>query len=375
VSQSDDLEPQYQDETDVGETSLDRRDFILKVGAALAATATLSASPDALAAAPKKPGKGYVLRVHHSGASTDITTTNDEVVKTLVAEALKRFTGAATAGEAMKQFVKPTDIVGVKINTLGSPFSSVNPATAFAVAEAVHAAGVPKDKVIIYDQYGSRMTTGGFRPLPRGVKPKPGAFPVHNHKTMGYETDDTLTEGRTRRDDPANVKLAKIARHLTAVINVCCPKDHDLTGVTGALKNVAYGNIETVPSFHCSREKCKEGCYHDGKCNIPRVYSHEQLGGKVRLVICDAVRVLYHGGPQDKRWRVAMNEIAISTDPVAVDRCILEWVETIRKEKGMASVWKDRDGTRRPHFIEGAGKMGLGEADLAKITQERVSLG
>ncbi len=274
----------------------------------------------------------------------------------------------------MARFVKPGDVVGVKINTLGSPHSSVHPATAFAVAEAVHAAGVPKENVIIYDQYGSRMKTGGFRALGPGMKGKPGNFPVHYHKTLGYEDDATPVDGRNRRGDLSEARLAKIARKVTAVINVCVPKDHDLTGVTGALKNVAYGNIETVPHFHCSREKCKTACFHDGICNVARVYNHEQLGGKVRLVICDALRVLYHGGPQDKRFREAKNEIAVSTDPVAMDRVILDWIETIREAKGLKSVFVDRDGTRAPKFIEGAARLGLGEADLAKIVQKRIEL-
>lgn len=320
-------------------------------------------------------GRGQVLRVHHSGATTDIIKTNDDVVKTMVDKALLEFTGEATIAAAMGHFVQKTDLVGIKINTLGSPYSSVNPATAFAIADAVHAAGVPKTKIIIYDQYQSRMKTGGFRVLGPGGKARSGQYPVHYHKTLGYEEEETPVEGRDRRDRETKARFAKIARQVTAVINVCVPKDHDLTGVTGALKNVAYGNVETVPHFHCSREKCKPVCFHDGKCNIPRVYSHPDLGGKVKLIICDALRVLYNGGPQDKRFRVAHNEIAITTDPVAMDRVILEWVEDIRKEKGMDSVWESRGGTRAPRFIEGAVKMGLGEGDLAKITQKRISIG
>lgn len=349
--------------------STTRRDFLAQATATVAAAAVLGAPREAKA---DLPGKGYVLRVHHPGATTEIIKTNEDVVRAMVARALTEFTGESTPGAAMARFFKKTDVVGIKINTLGSPYSSVNPVTAFAVAEAVHAAGVPKENVIIYDQYGSRMKTGGFRALGPGMRGKPGNFPVHYHKTLGYEDDQVPVEGRDRRDQPAQARLAKIARKVTGVVNLCVPKDHDLTGVTGALKNVAYGNIETVPFFHCSREKCKPACFHDGICNVARVYNHPELGGKVRLVMCDALRVLYHGGPQDKRFREAHNEIAITTDPVAMDRVILEWVDTIRKEKGLKSVFEDRDGTRAPRFIEGAAKLGLGVADLARITQKRV---
>jgi uncharacterized protein (DUF362 family) len=317
---------------------------------------------------------GTVVRVHHGEATKDVLKTNDEVVPLMVARALTELTGEADAVAAMRRFVKASDIVGIKINTLGSPHATVHPATAFAIAELVHKTGIPKDRIIIYDQFRSRMQKGKFRPLPPRRKRKDGAFPVHSHKTLGYETEMTLHPGVPKRGE-AGSKLANISRKVTAVINVCCPKDHDLTGVTGALKNVAYGNIEYVPMFHCDPKRCNPICKHDGKCNVARVYSAPELGGKVRLIICDALRVLYNGGPQDKpRWRAAQNEIWASTDPVSVDRVIHQVVDEHRAKNRMKPVAEIRDGRRAPRFIDGAVKMGLGVGDLAQITQTKVSL-
>ena len=350
-----------------------RREFL--AGTAAAAGATLVAgTASAGETFPLKRG-GVVLGVTHPGATQAVTKNDDAIIRRMVNEALQRFTGAADPGQAMARFFTKEDVVGVKINTLGSPHASVNRVTAFAIADALHARGIPKQHIIIYDQYGSRMRKAGFKPLWPGHTAKDGEYPVHNHKTLGYETADTAHAGLVgKKKRPGASKLPKLLQQLTAVVNVCVPKDHDLTGVTGALKNVAYGNIDYVPRFHC-RPECTPTCQYDGKCNVARIYSHPRLGGKVRLVICDAVRVLYHGGPQDKpRWRAAHNSMLIGTDPVAMDRIIHELVDTYRKQNKMKPVAEDRAGRRAPRFIEGAAALGLGEADRSKIRFETVTL-
>ena len=91
--------------------------------------------------------------------------------------------------------------------------------------------------------------------------------------------------------------------------------------------------------------------------------------------MCDALRVLYQGGPQDNMtYKKAHNAVLVSTDPVAMDRAILEIVNGYRKEKGLKPVEADRGGRRAPRFIESAAKLGLGEPDLAKITWDKHEL-
>ncbi len=319
--------------------------------------------------------RGKLTQVTHPGATTNVTKVNDEVVATMVAEALKKFTGEADAVKAIGRFIKKDDVVGIKINTLGSPYSAVNPGTAFALAELCHKLGIPKGKIYIYDQYGSRMKKARFKPLREGSKDPSDDFPVHFHETMGYEAEKTEHGGKNKHNGEARgSQFPKLLAKLTAVINVCCPKDHDLTGVTGALKNVAYGNIERVPIFHCKPE-CNPVCVHDGICNVAQIYKHEQLGGKVRVIVCDALRVLYQGGPQDNSNRVANNAILVGTDPVAMDTAILKMVNDYRSEKGLKPVEQDRGGRRAPRFIASAAKLGLGEADLAKIKWDKHTMG
>lgn len=325
--------------------------------------------------------KGKILQVTHNGATTNITKTNADVVKQMVSEALVKFTGEKDAVAAMGRFIKADDVVGIKVNCLGSPYASSDPATAFALAELVNQLGVPKTSITIYDQYGSRMRTGRFKPQNENQADPKSDYPVHFHGTMGYEDADTETmgifkfKGKDGKYKKGMSKLPKVLKRFTAVINLCVAKDHDLTGITGAMKNVSYGNVDRVPVYHCQPE-CNPTCVHDGICNVARIYQHPEFGGKVRLVIGDALRVLYQGGPQDNMtYKKAPNSIFVSTDPVTMDRALLELINTYRKDNNLKPIEQDGGGRRAPRFIEGGAKLGLGEADLAKIKWDKVSLG
>ncbi len=377
---------------------VDRREFLAVtavgaaalagVGATPAEAATQGPSPTQPTPLPSPPaeddrplgGKGHIVQVTHSKATEAIKKTDEAVVRQMVAEALKKFTGKADLAAALGTYFKKEDVVGIKVNTLGSPFASVHPATAFALAEGLHALGIPKKNIYIYDQYGSRMRKAGFKPLNAGQKEPEDDFRVHFHETLDYAKDSTATGGffKHKKKDgypTGSSRFPNLLGKLTAVINLCCVKDHDLTGVTGALKNVSYGNVDRVPVYHCLPE-CNPTCVHDGKCNVARVYTHPEMGGKVRLVVCDALRVLYQGGPQDNMtYKEAHNAILVSTDPVAIDRAILEIVNGYRKAKKLKPVEEDAGGRRAPRFIQAGAALGLGEADLAKIKWEKVELG
>jgi hypothetical protein len=114
--------------------------------------------------------RGKLVEITAPGATTNVTKTNEEVVIKMVAEALTKFTGESDPVKAIGRFIKTDDVVGIKVNALGSPFASVHPATAFALAELCHKLGIAKNKIYIYDQYGSRMRKAKFKPLREKAK-------------------------------------------------------------------------------------------------------------------------------------------------------------------------------------------------------------
>jgi hypothetical protein len=336
-----------------------RRDFLAGT-AALVGTAVAGE----LRAAPTK-GSARVALVQHSGATRSVKRINTDVVAEMVEQALRLFSGAASGKQALAGLFKPHEKVGIKVNAFAHPHSMVNPVTAMTLARLLVAGGVKPQNVRIFDQYVSRMQRAGYRLR----KPKDDIW------VTGPDGRDP--ELQTYQDVKRKVSFhwAKALTWADALINVCVPKDHDLTGVTGALKNVAFGVVRptkrrekwsytVVPAFH--RNNCDPA--------IVELYSRPVIRNKVRLVVCDAVRVLYQGGPKDNpRHRARNNELLVSTDPVAMDTLILEIVERHRKANRLKPLAADR---RRPaRFLATAAERGLGINDRGRIEVVKKVLG
>jgi hypothetical protein len=120
---------------------------------------------------------------------------------------------------------------------------------------------------------------------------------------------------------------------------------------------------------------------------IGTLASVEPLRSKVVLNVMDGIRAIWHGGPipETTEYDFYPKTILFGTDPIAMDRILLEMIEAKRKAEGAPSLF-DRsmdliDRTRPAHknfhkntfirepgHIEYAAKhFNMGEYDLAKI--------
>ena len=335
-----------------------RREFI----GALTAVAVLPA-----AARAAGPGFARVALVEDPRATSSVTRIDAAVVSRMAEEALKLFARTASAREAMARLFKPSERVAIKVNAFGHPCSMVNPATALALARALVEAGLSKPNIRIYDQYIGRMRGAGYR-IGR---------PADGFWVSGPDgADPTLQlyeDGRHR----VRFHWANALTWADAVINVCVPKDHDLTGITGALKNVVFGSIRPT----ADRERRPNGytvvpAFHRNNADpaIATLYARPEIRDRVRLVVCDATRVLYQGGPKDnERYRARNNQLLVSTDPVAMDVMILEIVNRHRLAHRLRRI--EDDPRRPPRHIATAARLGLGVADRARIVVDKKMLG
>ena len=326
------------------------------------------------AGAAELTGRARIVQVEHKGATTGPTTLDEAVVERMVREAIRLHARTKTAAEGLAKIVRPGQKVLIKVNTLGSPFSAVNPVTAFTLAKVLQEVGVKKPDIRIMDQYQSRMRKAKYR-----LTHAPGEIWVTKH--IGRDPKrQTFVEGSRR----VEFHWCQSIVWADVVINVCIPKDHDLAGVTGAMKNMAFGCVS--PTAERAANTADPGHYtvvprfHRNNCDpaIPWLYSQPMIRGKVKLIVADAVRVLYHGGPQDKAgYRALHNQIMVTTDPVALDTHILELVNRYRHKRGLKPVEKDlwRGRPRVPHYIATAARMGLGVGDLARIDLDKTVLG
>ena len=207
---------------------------------------------------------------------------------------------------------------------------------------------------------------------------------VKGEKRSGYDPDvfvemDCFGERETR-----SYLASIVTTEATKVIDLPCLKEHNASGVTGCLKNLAYGSFNNVARTHVDPKT-----YTDPV--IPVMCSVAPLRTKAVLHIMDGIRAVYQGGPfawnPEFQWEA--KTLLFGTDPVAVDRIELEIVERKRKEVGVPSLW-DRDpkylGTsgemqktafknpfyREPGHIKTASELGLGKWDLDAIDHRKI---
>ena len=175
-----------------------------------------------------------------------------------------------------------------------------------------------------------------------------------------------------------------VSEKFTKIINVPNMKDHGAAGVTGCLKNIAYGNFSNVARSHY-RAKTNTLSF------IGTLASVEPLRSKTVLNIMDGLRGIWHGGPFYKHDRFSFypKQIWLGTDPVSMDRLLIDVIEAKRKEEGAVSVFDRAPSTvktgeelnpnvnafiREPGHIEYASQLGLGVFDKAQIREENIRL-
>ncbi len=252
-------------------------------------------------------------------------------------DALMAFTGAADPVAALGRYVFAEDRVALKVNALAAPGHPFHPALAWHLAGHIVKLGVPPDRIVIYDQYPTRMRRSGYRFVDR-----PGRVACVHHKMRGYVEREVH-----HPDGQRKLRWCRVLEEATAVLDLIVPKDHDLAGVTGALKNMAFGNVDHVPEFH-----------RDIHHAIPWMYGQPEIRDKTRLIIADATRVTYDKGPQDQpKHRAVADAIMVGEDPVAMDWAVLELVNIERVKRRLAPIEKTQ---RPPSFLARATEMGLG---------------
>jgi hypothetical protein len=122
---------------------------------------------------------------------------------------------------------------------------------------------------------------------------------------------------------------------------------------------------------------------------IGTLASTEPVRSRVVLNIMDGLRGVWHGGPfmQNERFRFYPKQIMIGTDPVAMDRQLIQIIEDKRKAEGAVSLFDrspERLGNslepninpfiREPGHVEYASKLGLGVFDESKITVKAIEI-
>lgn len=294
---------------------------------------------------------GKVVQVRHPSPLEGIGM-KPAAAREMLAAGVKALTGARSAEDAWRRFVRPTDVVALKPNGLGGRFLATHKELLEATIDALVGVGVPPTNILIYEQYNPYMRACRFEPnttLPNGVRVK-----VHLGRDAGPEWT-RVPSGRT--------KFVRPLLEATAVISFPLAKDHAICGVTGCLKNMSHGSITNPSDFH----------RRHASPMIAELYAHEAIRTRVRLHVLDATRVLCNNGPQDApNFRRNSDALWFSTDPVAIDTLLVDLIEADRRARRLPAL--AARGTP-PSYIAAAAGLGLGIGETSRIRTQEIRVG
>jgi hypothetical protein len=356
---------------------MNRRTF-LKTTAATGASLALVPRVSVRAMAPRAadPAKSRVVEAFAPGVMGKGKRPDDPRVRKMLEQGILELTGKEDLAEAWRCFVKPDDVVGLKVNPAGGRALVTHRAILETVIDGVRLAGVPNERIFLWEQveeYLSRhyFTAERIRPEELGIGITgctPALRPEHFREGKplpGFDTEPI-------EFDWGEVKVAElITSKLTAIINLPVLKDHACSGVTLSLKNISHAVIHT-PWF-CHANACDP--YIADIVNIPTVRD------KLRLHILDGLQGLAEGGPNFRTWDHVFTKerLLLSADPVAVDSIGHEWIAAVRKERDYPPLEEapnripGQEGRPATHIATAAAR-GLGTDDPARIDLRRVEI-
>jgi uncharacterized protein (DUF362 family) len=369
---------------------VDRRAFL-----SLAAAAPLIAgpagepsyrvvSPYKPAAVPGMPGPypGQVIRIHcEKSVDPQSGAVHRDLVRRMLASGIQALTGDQRDDDAWARFISPKDNVGIKVNCSGAPRIASTPELVGAIAERLVAIGVPAKQIWLYERFENQVRTVPYRNfLPEGVNIQTAE--TDRGSILGYDPNVYVETNFFGEDDTRSNVMRLVSETLTKIINVPVMKEHQASGVTGCLKNIAYGSFSNVARSH-RFEKTNTLTF------IGTLAAVEPLRSRTVLAVMDGYHGVWHAGPfsNNPRFRFYPKELMIGTDPVAMDHELIGIIEAKRKAEGAISIFErsrehlgnnndpNRNAyIREPGHVEYASKLGLGVYDQSKIKVRSIEL-
>jgi hypothetical protein len=296
-----------------------------------------STSPAAPAAGSEKqaPARSRVVVVTHPEVILKEYRVNPAIIRQMIDRALMELTGAKDETAAWRMVGRADDFVAIKHNSIGRAtlhsHTEINDAVA---AQLAACAQVKPDRILAVDR---------TVPAPYNELSAPFTLP-----TRGLQT-------RLRR---------LYTDQATAIVNVGILKSHGTVGLSAALKN-HLGSISNPAAYHYwEPDRLPK--------SVPELNALPPIRTKTRLVIIDAIRPLFAGGPiDDPQYRWDYRGLIVSTDPVAAEAVGMRILEAKRTESRKAP-WPM---TAARLMVAHAQQIGLGNADADRIDLVEAKMG
>ena len=349
------------------ETNLERREFI-KASAALAlAAGAVACSDDADPVRPDAgpdasvdqsspgpeagsdsavsqdgplPGAARVAEVHDpkavSGKNYDAAR-----VKAMLSSGLIALSGAADVKQAWKQLIPDFSAsmrIGIKVNCLSGYLYNSTELLSALVQSLILDLGADVGKIIVWDRRGDELARSKITSSVVGGAQVLGTIKSTSDSSgPGYEA-----AARTAIDKQTHLSTI-LTKQTDVTINLPVLKTHNISGVTGAMKNI-YGVIDNPGDFHT-----KLNDY------LPALYALSPIPKHVRLNIVEGLLAVTKGDTADPPDKVGAR-ILLGADPVATDARVLALINELRgtlkpvkadKLKWLAAAEAAKLGTRK----------------------------
>ncbi|MFN0087040.1 MAG: DUF362 domain-containing protein [Blastocatellia bacterium] len=336
------------------------------------------------------PYPGQVVSVKSEGVlSADGKEIDAGIVREMMERGMRALTKQRHTLDAWRQFIRPEDIVGIKVNVVGRPWCVSSHAVVAETVRGVMAAGVKPERIYIFDRFRDQLDEANYRPhVPEGVNFHASEPANNGESSPHYDPRVYLEADLFGEDNTRSNLMTLISQRLTKIISIPNVKDHGATGVTGCLKNIAYGGFSNVARTH------QNGLTHT-YWFVGTLANIEPVRSRTVLQIMDGLRGVWHAGPGARTLKYVFfpKTLMFGTDPVAIDRLLLDIVDDERRRRGVISVWNRDEATldfnngrkrdedpntniiiREPGHIEYAGRLGLGLHEPDRIRVEQLSV-
>ena len=269
-----------------------------------------------------------------------------------------------TPEAAWRSVVEPNDVVALKI-CADAPLISTSRRLLDEIIYRVLSVDVLPENILIWDKRSDDLyrynytppDTGGLLPQILASEGREGTI-----RRVGYDEAEFIEDEDdllARRDkDGAFSYFSRIVTQLaTKIISIPTLRYHPITGVYGAMANLALGSLSNTFRFHpTSRE---------GVPVVADAWRNTPLSAKHALTIIDGLKGAFNTGPgYAEEWIWDALRLYASEDPVAVDSLLV------------GAVNEKRDSPLRPvsretGYLRQAASVQIGINDTDDIVHER----
>lgn len=256
---------------------------------------------------------------------------DEKRVGELLDRAVTTYTGHKRLGDAWKHIVLEgggkDKVIGLKTNGLGGKGISTHSVLVLAIAERLQQAGVKPGNILVWDRNARDLQACGLT-----INTDPARLRCFGSDVAGFE-DAAEAFGASQ------VRFSKIlTRECAMVINLPILKDHSMSGLTFALKNM-YGVVQRPWDLHA------------GGCNpgVADLNAFPVIRQKIKLTIGDAMTSVYEGGPgfrPEHLWQP--NALIVGEDRVAIDQVAWGILDKKRTDMGLKTL---EAAGRPPRYI------------------------